>query len=255
MISRIHDRLGTAGFVLAIVALMVALSGGAYAAQAGLSGKQKKEVKSIAQTEAKKFAKAGPAGPAGANGKDGSNGSNGAKGDTGAQGSPGAKGDTGAQGPKGDTGAQGPKGDPWTPDGTLPAGATETGTWRFQIRGTTPEGLELVPLSFPIPLSTEDAEAMSFKAIKKEPVVPDVNCPGTVTNPQAIPGYLCVYASSFGTNFQGIPTEGVKKLTSTGEASGVSATGALLAFSSELLPGSDPEATGSFAVTAPLATP
>ena len=49
MISKLHNRLGTAGFVVAIIALVAALSGGAYAAQqANLSKQQKKEVKKIA---------------------------------------------------------------------------------------------------------------------------------------------------------------------------------------------------------------
>ena len=84
-ISRIHQKLGTAGFVISIVALVAAMGGGAYAASGGLNGKQKKEVEKIA----KKYAgKPGAAGPAG------SNGSNGAKGDTGATGA------EGKQGPK-----------------------------------------------------------------------------------------------------------------------------------------------------------
>ena len=44
MFSKLHERLGTAGFVVAIVALVAALAGTAFAA-AGLNGKQKKEVK------------------------------------------------------------------------------------------------------------------------------------------------------------------------------------------------------------------
>jgi hypothetical protein len=48
MISRIHSKLGTAGLVVALVALVVALTGVAFAAS-GLNSKQKKEVKKIAK--------------------------------------------------------------------------------------------------------------------------------------------------------------------------------------------------------------
>ncbi|HVV72142.1 MAG TPA: hypothetical protein VHI52_11700 [Verrucomicrobiae bacterium] len=61
-IQRIHQKLGTAGLIVAIVALVAALAGGAYAAGGGLSGKQKKEVTKIAQVEAEKFAGDGSAG-------------------------------------------------------------------------------------------------------------------------------------------------------------------------------------------------
>ncbi|MBA3867401.1 MAG: hypothetical protein H0X42_13840 [Solirubrobacterales bacterium] len=53
-ISRIHQKLGTAGFIISIVALVAALGGGAYAASGGLSGKQKKEVEKIAKKDSAK---------------------------------------------------------------------------------------------------------------------------------------------------------------------------------------------------------
>ena len=49
MFSRIHEQLGTAGFVISIVALVFAMAGGAIAANGGLNGKQKKEVKKFAK--------------------------------------------------------------------------------------------------------------------------------------------------------------------------------------------------------------
>ena len=54
MISRIHSKLGTAGFIVAIVALVAAL--GVALAASGLNSKQKKEVKKIA----KQFARQSP---------------------------------------------------------------------------------------------------------------------------------------------------------------------------------------------------
>jgi hypothetical protein len=80
MLHRIHQRLGTAGFVISIIALIAALCGGAYAASGGLTGKQKKEVKKIA----KQFA--GTPGAPGAAGTPGSNGTNGKDGAPGKEG-------------------------------------------------------------------------------------------------------------------------------------------------------------------------
>jgi hypothetical protein len=77
-IRSIHQKLGTAGFVISIIALVAALGGSAFAAKGALTHKQKKEVKKIAQTEAKKFA--GKPGPAGAKGDTGPKGDRGAKG-------------------------------------------------------------------------------------------------------------------------------------------------------------------------------
>jgi len=106
-VKRIREQIGTAGFVISIVALVAALGGGAYAASGGLTGKQKKEVQKIAKAEAKKVAKAGPQGPAGSNGTNGANGEAGAKGDTGAGG---AEGPVGPEGPRGPEGAEGARG-------------------------------------------------------------------------------------------------------------------------------------------------
>jgi Collagen triple helix repeat (20 copies) len=98
LISRIHQKLGTAGFIISLVALVAALGGGAYAAQAGLSGKQKKEVEKIAKKYAGKPGAQGPAGPSGPSGASGAKGDAGAKGDQGNPGSAGAAGAAGANG-------------------------------------------------------------------------------------------------------------------------------------------------------------
>lgn len=90
MFERIHSQFGTAGLVLSVVAIVLGLGGGAYAAkQAGLNKKQKKQVKNIAKKQAKKFAvrtfKAlkrdpgdiglvGPSGPQGIQGEKGDSG-------------------------------------------------------------------------------------------------------------------------------------------------------------------------------------
>jgi hypothetical protein len=114
-IRAIREPFGTAGLIVAMVALVAALGGTALAAKGALTGKQKKEVTAIA----KKFAgQPGPAGPAGANGTNGTNG---------------AKGDTGAKGDKGATGDKGDKGDPGSPGSPGAAGADGSGVISGEI--------------------------------------------------------------------------------------------------------------------------
>jgi hypothetical protein len=158
MFSKLHERLGTAGLVIAVVALIAALAGTAFAAS-GLTGKQKKEVKKIAKKYAGKNGAPGATGPAGPQGPAGANGNAGAKGDNGAPGQAGAAGATGATGATGKgvtgatgaTGVTGENGSPWTAGGTLPVEATETGAWS----GVAPkEEAELIAISFPIALAS-----------------------------------------------------------------------------------------------------
>jgi hypothetical protein len=236
MISRIRDRLGPAGFVLAIVALVAALGGGAYAASGGLNGRQKTEVKKIAQTEAKKFETAGPAGPAGANGKDGSSGSNGKDGAQGAQGPQGPQGPQGLQGKDGKDGKTG-----FTK--VLPPGETETGTWFFAGNGNAENG---VALSFPIPLSATDAASMKSVFVTGAANFAQ-ECPGTLAAPAALPGNLCVY---FGNPSSKNPGSFYQPdFTTEVEAAGLG-TGGVIGFIENSL--ANTLSYGSFAVTAPL---
>lgn len=203
MLSRIHNKLGTAGLVVAVIALVAALAGTAIAA-AGLNSKQKKEVKKIAKQFAGKPGATGPQGPAGAQGP---------------------KGDTGAKGDKGDQGAQGAQGIQGVPgqNGTfstepLPSEQTLTGMWSAAggegdvALATISFPIEVIPaptalyefvsggkiLSFELkdgevkwyptgtpPGTLEEAEA-DEKAFKEA-------CPGTADAPDAAPGFLCIY--------------------------------------------------------------
>src|SRR4051794_38320152 len=95
-VRAIREPFGTAGLIVACIALIAALTGGAYAASGGLTAKQKKEVKKIA----KQFA-----------GKPGAPGTAGAKGDTGGKGDTGAAGTNGTNGSDGTNGLQGPQGE------------------------------------------------------------------------------------------------------------------------------------------------
>jgi hypothetical protein len=193
MLEKLHQRLGTAGFVIAIVALIAALGGTAIAASGGLTSKQKKEVKKIAMQYA---------GKPGANG---ANGSPGAKGDTGAQGAQGTPGAPGSAGSPGAAGTPGQPGSPWTASGTLPAGAMETGTWAFGFSQTA-QATQVVPLSFAIPLSEGDATAITTHYLG-EGQGETTECPGTATNPLAAPGNLCIYAlEELGVNGHSITT-------------------------------------------------
>ncbi len=152
MLKRIHDRLGTAGLIVGVIALVMAMAGGAWAAKGGLTGKQKKEVKSIATTVAKGMLGTGPQGPAGAKGDPGSAGSAGTNGTNGEDGEDGEDGksieltpvapgvpeceerggalleEEGGLGPGVEV-CNGEEGSPWTAGGTLPPGASEAGAW------------------------------------------------------------------------------------------------------------------------------
>lgn len=214
MISRIHSKFGTAGLVVAIVALVVALTGAAFAAGGGLTGKEKKEVKKIA----KKFAgkdgangaqgPIGPAGPAGPAGKDGSNGTNGTDGDDGAPGqsvtgSPIAAGgvcgdQTGVKYTLGATSTNVCNGASGFTE-TLPKGETETGAFAFGVKAN--EAIEYVPVSFNIPLSAAPTvHVIRESGLEKEfPSGTEVEqpaCPGTVAEPAAEAGSLCLYIQS-----------------------------------------------------------
>jgi hypothetical protein len=235
MFSSFRNRFGIPG-VISVIALVFAMLGGAYAASNALSGKQKKEVTKIAKKIAKKFAgkpgaagaqgPAGPMGPAGANGKDGANGANGKDGTDGTDGTNGTNGTNGTSatvasfaGSKGTCtesqgglevkstsptafvcngkeGEEGEEGDPWTLGGTLPVGATETGTWGAGNPATE------------VPIEGEATQFISFNiplASKPEFIFVDVGsasgkpgCPGKAAGPGGAPaansGKFCVYA-------------------------------------------------------------
>lgn len=183
MFSKLHERLGTAGLVIAVLALVVALAGTAFAAT-GLNGKQKKEVKKIAKQFAGKPGAVGPVGPAGPAGPQGPKGDPGPKGETGAPGQPGEEGEVGEPGETGEAGACSVT----IPKCELPSGATLVGAWAFNTINVA-----------------NPSTAISFGLrVKAEPEVeyvdggagPTENCPGNFENPKAKAGYLCIYVNS-----------------------------------------------------------
>jgi hypothetical protein len=222
MFARIHQKLGTAGFIVAVVALVAALAGTAIAA-AGLNGKQKNEVKAIA----KKVAKPGPAGPigpagaqgpagaggqAGENGKvgaTGATGATGASGPTGSTGPTGNKGATGLAGPTGSTGPTGSEGSPWVA-GQAPSKVILKGTWSLQQYTAAAAGEAIpVPISTGVPILPTNSGLIAAAigaglSNGAEEENAELLCPGTAETPtinttllESINvGGLCVYAAA-----------------------------------------------------------
>jgi hypothetical protein len=202
MFSRIHSKLGPAGFAVAIIALAAALGGTAFAAS-GLNGTQQKEVKKIA----KKFAgKQGPVGPTGATGLAGAPGS----GAIGPAGKNGTDGEDGADGKGVLTGSEASgtancegRGGVWVEvessglkryvcngeDGEGgAAGGTETGLWSFTAKG--PSGA-LMTISY----SQRLASGPTFNWVGPGEAATTA-CPGSPSNPEAAPGNVCLYAET-----------------------------------------------------------
>jgi hypothetical protein len=177
MLNKLRTRFGAPG-VLAVVALIFAMTGGAWAAKKYVITSTK-QIKPSVLTQLKGVAGAtGPQGPAGASGKDG------AKGETGATGAPGAP---GAPGPAGPTGT------------TLPSGMTETGAWLLNVStGEFPSFAISFPLQLPAALLVSHVLYVDKTQSETENVVP--HCPGSVSNPKADSEYLCIYTQALSNN-------------------------------------------------------
>jgi len=74
--------------------------------------------------------------------------------------------------------------------GRLPGGKTETGTWSAGPFGSA--GVQSDSISFPIPLTGALPEVQIHFLSVGEGETPE--CPGTVAEPKAAAGNLCVYA-------------------------------------------------------------
>jgi hypothetical protein len=239
MLTRIREQLGTAGLIVAVVALVAALTGGAIAATDG--GKATSSAK----------AKKGPRGPKGPKGATGANGPQGPAGNPGANGKDGAPGLNGTDGTNGTNGksvvvgtestgtgncggnggatveveatpaskkyaCNGAPGSPWTAGGTLPDGATQTGVWglrRDEFSLTTadmdPQIGHSIFIDFPIPLkgSIPPANIHIVNDLFGDPVpaaCENTNHPGAagVANPEATPSHMCFFGGYFSMSFQ-----------------------------------------------------
>jgi hypothetical protein len=202
MLSAIRRRVTFANVAMT-VALVFAMSGGAFAAGKFLITSTKQIKPSVL---ASLKGKAGAAGANGAQGPAGPAGATGLAGATGPAGAAGTKGETGAEGKEGKVGKEGKAGlpgSPWAVGGTLPSGKTETGEWAFgEVEPTTLTILEVPVASFPIELAAplnknERAHYIAPNGMEinvNEEEVPSTACKGTAEEPSAEPGNLCVYA-------------------------------------------------------------
>jgi hypothetical protein len=110
----------------------------------------------------------------------------------GIQGAPGPQGPEGPEGPAGAAGPEGPEGSPWTAGGTLPPGKSESGTWAAAIVGAA-GGTDRVPISFGIRLPVPPDVHLIAKGY--EGIQHSTECPGSVVQPLAARGNLCVYTA------------------------------------------------------------
>jgi hypothetical protein len=247
MASRLRGQFSTAALILSVIALVFALMGGAYAASNAQTSKKAKVVKGPPGKQGKQ----GPAGPAGAPGAKGDAGAAGLKGDAGAKGENGAPGAPGASGKSvelspipvagpdcagqggtevivegelsGEEVCNGKEGSPWTAGGTLPPGATETGTWSFNGTNADTEGI-YVPISFPIKLAAPIAREHIH--IQTDPDFATFCDAINVIVPKAPPGELCVYAEPF----VNATFDSITGIAPTGEVEAVTKVGGIMHF-------------------------
>jgi hypothetical protein len=163
MFSMIRKRFTYANVALTL-ALVFAMTGGAYAAKKYLITSTK-QIKPSVLVQLK--------GKNGKNGTNGTNGTNGAQGPAGEKGAAGTNGTIGKDGvsvasstePKGANCKEGGSkfvaangttyacnGSPWTAGGTLPVGASETGQWAWFTKDYKQAQNTWVPISFEVPL-------------------------------------------------------------------------------------------------------
>jgi Collagen triple helix repeat (20 copies) len=236
MFSKLQNQFGSAGLVLSVVAIVLALGGGAYAANhLGASASK---------------AKAGPRGKTGKTGPAGPAGPQGPAGPTGPAGSPGTNGTNGTNGVSAEAGTafsgkktvgsvtcenggvpvksaspetavcNGKNGTTGFTD-TLPSGSSESGIW-----GQTELGSEItaqlnIPISFVIPLKKplDSSHVHIFEGTTAPAGCSGIETGGTgnhLIELEAEPGNLCVYvdlqnnlsAAELDTlNLEGTPSE------------------------------------------------
>ncbi len=255
MFSRMSKHFTYAN-VAVTLALVFAMSGGAYAASKYVIASTKQISPKVLKSLTGKAGPSGAQGPAGAVGAAGPAGPAGAKGETGASGKEGPAGEKGAPGEKGTPGTdgfngsngvgvtsktvltseaacnkeggseftavgnsktlacngkEGKQGSPWTANGTLPVGSSETGQWSFaQYQPTSVNPLVTASISFPIQLAKALGEAGThFIGPEEGEGEPKENmpagCSGNFAAPKAASGNLCVFTKVMDANFNPVP--------------------------------------------------
>lgn len=217
MFSRVRSRLTYANVVLTL-ALVFAMSGGAFAAKHYLITSTSQISPKVLKQLTGKAGSAGTAGPAGPAGPVGPGGPTGAPGANGKDGTDGTNGKDGAAGESvsakevvvsNKTKCAGLGGIEYTVGGkttlvcngqtgfteTLPVGKTETGAWAVTDNKSGGGGaLVKTAISFTVPLAAAPAKGQ----VISEPVGytgTTSECPGTAAEPKAKEGFLCVYAA------------------------------------------------------------
>jgi hypothetical protein len=192
--------------VIATLALVFAMSGGALAASKYLITSTKQIKPSVLSSLKGKAGANGAAGAQGPAGPAGPAGGVGPQGPGGTQGAPGEPGPEGKEGKAGKNGTNGKEGSPWTANGTLPVGSTETGVWSMAevpngtTKGTLEPAILSATISFPIPLAKPIEEASGSIHVFEGTTIPP-GCSGTivekqVTDLKAASGNLCIWANT-----------------------------------------------------------
>jgi hypothetical protein len=214
MFSKLRKRFTYANVAMTL-ALVFAMTGGAYAAKHYFIT----STKQISPKVLKQIA--GKVGPQGASGPAGPQGPGGAKGETGPGGAEGKEGKEGKEGVsvtskgltskdsacskeggseftaaegKKTTACNGKEGSPWTGGGTLPSGKSEEGQWGYwDSTNLTANSEKAVEISFGIPLK-ESPTAHYVGTLENEPAITEGKCKGDAEKPEAAAGQLCVFA-------------------------------------------------------------
>jgi hypothetical protein len=226
MLSAIRTRLHpTPAAVIAVVALVFAMSGGAFAAGRLLITSTKQISPKVLKSLKGAAGAKGATGAAGATGATGATGPAGAAG-AGTAGAAGKEGPAGKEGAPGKEGKPGAEGQPWVPDNTLPSGAEETGVWGMTKLTANPGlgGLK-IPISFTIPLATP-LDGTHVHLIEEGETGPaHEGCGGgTGEEPTAEAGNLCIYITA---QNEAVKSSFIVANPVTGEG-GAGSTGAIL---------------------------
>lgn len=184
MFSKVFRRFTYAN-IAATLAVVFAMSGGAYAAGHYLITSTKQISPKVLKTLK---GASGQNGTAGTQGPAGPAGPTGSAGPTGPQGPQGPKGENGAPGPKGEKGIQGEKGTTGFTE-TVPSGKTLQGEWDASRTVAAHLDHLSTAVSFSIPLPAAPATVHYIKAEEATPA----GCTGEFQDPGAEKGNLCIF--------------------------------------------------------------